>query len=93
MKKLHCLASSQDFHPNMIHLKLLKCGNQGNVKPIMIDKNDEVKIMSHTHHQHQSPDGTLGGQSSKSKKYCDVSPNRLYDDGGVGKDARNHDEQ
>ena len=42
---------------------------------------DEVKIMSHTHHQHQSPDGTLGGQSSKSKKYCDVSPNRLYDDG------------
>ena len=37
MKKLHCLASSQDIHPNVIHLKLLKCGNQGNVKPIMID--------------------------------------------------------
>ena len=37
MKKLHCLASRQDIHPNVIHIKLPKVGNQGNVKPIMID--------------------------------------------------------
>ena len=30
---------------------------------------DEAKIMSRTPHQHRSPNGTLGGQSSKSKKY------------------------
>ena len=43
MKKLHCLASSQDIHPNMIHLKLLKHGNQGNVKQIMMDKKMKLK--------------------------------------------------
>ena len=35
----------------------------------------------------------LGGQSIKSKNYCDVSPNRLHDDGCVRKDERNHEEQ
>ena len=43
MKKLHCLASSQDIHPNMIHLKLPKHGSQGNVKPIMMDKKMKLK--------------------------------------------------
>ena len=37
MKKSHCLASRQDSHPNVIHVKLPKLCNQGNVKPIMID--------------------------------------------------------
>ena len=37
MKKLNCLASRQDINPNVIHIKLPKHGNQGNVKPIMID--------------------------------------------------------
>ena len=43
MKKLHCLASSQDIHTNVIHLKLPKCGNQGNVKQIMMDKKMKLK--------------------------------------------------
>ena len=54
---------------------------------------DEVKIMSGKRHWHRSPDGTLVGQSSKSRKYCDASPNRLHDDGQVRKDERNHEEQ
>ena len=35
--------------------------------------------MSCTPHQHRSPDASCGRQSSKGKKYCDVSPNRLCD--------------
>ena len=42
---------------------------------------DKVNIMSGKCHRHQSPDGTLVGQSSKSRKYCDASPNGLHDDG------------
>ena len=54
---------------------------------------DEVNITSGKHHWHWSPDGTLVGQSRKSRKYCDASPSGLDDDGGIRKDERNHEKQ
>ena len=48
--------------------------------------------MSHTHHQHRSPDGTHGRQSIKVTKYCDVSPNWLCD-GRLRKSSNNRNAQ
>ena len=48
--------------------------------------------MSHTPHQHRSPDGTHDRQSSKGTKYCDVSPNWLCD-GQSRKSSNNHNAQ
>ena len=46
MKKLHCLASSQDIHPNVIHVKLLKLWQSRKCETNHDRLKDKVKIMS-----------------------------------------------